>query len=226
MRGADPGGAIVTMCDFKFEAAELVDLFDAVGRRDAATYALAADFEAALKVYLNATLRGAASSPGETLKRADWAARLSDELGAVLHAIGADVARMQAAQSVPTVLERRIGRDVEQAVTALGDLRLALGDLAQHVMRGRGSTDPEDALLEGCAKAYRNRLNRRPVAEVDGDFRRVLESALRRAAGRVPALNRVLAMLTQPRLAAVIERISPLRPSAPALELKLAVAES
>ncbi len=216
----------MTTADFKFEAAELVDLFETIARRDAASYAFAGDVEHAVRAYLEATLRGSAASSGEALKRADRAARLSDELASVLNAVSADLARLKTAQHVPTLLERRIERDVEQAVAALADLRLALGDLAQGVLRSRGGADPEEALLEAIARAYRNRLNRRPQAEVDGDFRRVLEATFRRAAVRVPALHRVLALSTRERLSAVIERLNPTRAAAPAVEFTLAIAES
>lgn len=212
--------------EYKFEAAELIDLFEAVGRRDAAAYSFSSDLEAAIRSYLALSVRGIAVTPGEALKRADWAARLSDELVSVLGAIRGDIEKLQAAQPVPQLLERRIGNDVAQAVDALADLRLALGDLAQHVLELRGGAEPEDALLEAAARAYRNRLNRRPTAESEGDFRRVVEASLRRAAARVPALHRVLAVLTQARLVAVIERLTPARASAAPIELKLAAADT
>lgn len=191
---------------FKFDAANLIALFELLGRRDSAAYNLIADFEAAIKDFLEHGATSFSESPHFELKRKiDWANRLSCELRSALDPIGRQLKRLESERTIPDLTERRIAHAIERIGEALHELEISADALAGRCSQIVQKDRFEEILLEKMAMAYCSRLAIQPSVEPDGAFRKLVEMSLSRAAIIAPMLGRMLTEINEEKLSVVVE---------------------
>ncbi len=188
---------------FTFTPEQRDTVFQALGRNDSAAWHLTEDVEAALSAYGS----GAAGAVG---------ASLADELKSLL----ASVATLRAAlYPLPDKLHQSglvgdldgerlaaVGRDAERIGEALDRFSLELTDLrALIAVAYQGRSSPAERFLHALGQAYRNRMNIRPTAAVEGQYMRFHKAVTDLVRRRHSDLDELCNTLDEDRLKQILE---------------------